>query len=45
MRAGLSTELHVFPGGFHAYDVMPNARISEAARNASLAALRRSLHG
>lgn len=45
LRAGVSTELHVFPGGFHAYDVMPNARISEAARNASLAALRRSLHG
>ena len=45
LRAGVPTELHVFPGGFHGYDIMPAARVSKAARAASLAALRRSLHG
>ena len=45
LRAGVPTELHVFPGGFHGYDIMPGARVSEAARNASREALRRFLHG
>ena len=45
LRAGVPTEFHIFPGGFHAYDVMPGARLSEAARAASLSALRRFLHG
>lgn len=45
LRAGVATELHVFPGGFHGFDIMPGARISEAARGASHAALRRFLHG
>ena len=45
LRAGVPTEFHIFPGGFHGYDVMPAARISEAARHTSLAALRRFLHG
>lgn len=45
LRAGVPTELHVFPGGFHGYDIMPDARVSKAARAASLAALRRFLHG
>lgn len=45
LRAGVPTELHVFSGGFHGYDIMPGARVSEAARNASREALRRFLHG
>jgi triacylglycerol lipase len=45
LRAGVPTELHVFPGGFHGFDLMPGARISDAARAASHAALRRSLNG
>ena len=45
LRAGVPTELHVFPGGYHGYDIMPGARISEAARSASREALRRFLHG
>lgn len=45
LRAGVPTEFHIHPGGFHAYDIMPNARVSEAARNTSLGALRRFLHG
>ncbi|OJV32234.1 alpha/beta hydrolase [Sphingomonas sp. 67-36] len=44
LRAGVPTEFHIYPGGFHAYDIVPNARISEATRNASHAALRRFLH-
>ena len=45
IRAGVPTELHVFPGGFHGYDIAPGARIAEAARDASRAALRRFLFG
>lgn len=39
MRAGVATELHVWPGGFHGFDMMPDAAISVAAQNASKAAL------
>ncbi|CAN5494586.1 alpha/beta hydrolase [soil metagenome] len=45
IRAGVPTELHVFPGGFHGYDMMPGTRVGEAAGAASRAALRRFLHG
>jgi triacylglycerol lipase len=45
LRAGVPAELHVFPGGYHGYDMMPGARLGEAARNASREALRRFLHG
>ena len=45
IRAGVPTELHVFPGGFHGYDIAPGARVSTAARDASQAALKRFLFG
>ncbi|WEK42161.1 MAG: alpha/beta hydrolase [Candidatus Sphingomonas colombiensis] len=45
LRAGVPTELHVFPGGFHGYDIVPSARISAATRSASRDALHRFLHG
>ena len=45
IRAGVPTELHVFPGGFHGYDIAPGARVSIAARDASQAALKRFLFG
>lgn len=45
IRAGVPTELHVFPGGFHGYDIAPDARISATARNASRDALKRFLFG
>ena len=41
MRAGIPTELHVYPGAFHAFDMMPGARVAEAARRDSRAALQR----
>ncbi len=43
IRAGVPTELHVWPGGFHGFDMMPGPAIAEAARNASREALRRAL--
>lgn len=43
IRAGVPTELHVFPGGFHGFDMMPGAAVAEAARAASVAALERFL--
>ena len=44
IRAGVPTELHVFPGAFHAFDIVPNARTALVARNRSRAALRGALH-
>jgi acetyl esterase/lipase len=43
MRAGVPVELHVYPGGFHGYDLAPDAGVSRAARAASRAALQRAL--
>ncbi|NPD65305.1 alpha/beta hydrolase [Lichenicola cladoniae] len=44
VRAGVPTELHVFPGAFHGFDMVPTSRTSAVARNRSRAALRRALH-
>ena len=44
IRAGVPTELHVFPGAFHGFDMVPAARNAMVARNRSRAALRRALH-
>ena len=43
MRAGVPVELHVYPGGFHAFDLAPEAAISRQARRDSRAALARAL--
>ncbi len=44
MRAGVPVELHVYPGGFHGFDIFGgNAEISMRARDDSRRALRRSL--
>lgn len=45
LRAGVPTELHVYPGAFHAFNIVPAARVAEAARRDSREALRRALHG
>ncbi|MES2058893.1 MAG: alpha/beta hydrolase [Pseudomonadota bacterium] len=39
MRAGVPTELHVYPGGFHGFDILPDTRVGGAARRDSRAAL------
>lgn len=46
MRAGVPVELHVYPGGFHGFDIAPGpARVAQNARRDSRAALRCALHG
>jgi len=45
IRAGVPTELHVFAGGVHGFDIVPDARVSTAARRISHEALQRFLHG
>jgi triacylglycerol lipase len=43
LRAGVPTELHVYPGGYHGFDFDPTAQISANARRDSLGALARFL--
>jgi acetyl esterase/lipase len=43
IRAGVPVELHVYPGAYHAFDILTNARVAADAKRDSLAALRRSL--
>lgn len=43
MRVGVPTELHVYPGAFHGFDLMPGAEVAETARRDSRAALARFL--
>ena len=43
-RAGVPIELHVYPGAFHAFNLVPSAAVANAARRDSLEALRRALH-
>lgn len=43
IAAGVPTELHVFSGAFHGFDILPGAAVADAARAARLAALGRAL--
>ncbi len=43
IRAGVPTELHVYPGGYHAFDVIADGPVSRQARHDSREALRRAL--
>jgi triacylglycerol lipase len=43
-RAGVPVELHVYPGGFHAFDFAPGVDVSARARRDSVESLRRALH-
>lgn len=43
IRAGVPTELHVYPGAFHGFDIVPSAPIAEQAIAERKAALRRFL--
>lgn len=45
MRAGVPTELHVYPGAFHAFDILPFAAVSQQAIADRKAALQRFLAG
>jgi acetyl esterase/lipase len=43
MRQGVPTELHVYPGAFHGFDMHPTATVARAARRDSHSALARFL--
>ena len=43
MRDGVPVELHVYPGAYHAFDILASARVSADANRDSVAALRRAL--
>lgn len=43
IRAGVPTELNIYPGAFHAFDFQKDADVTAQFRVDSLAALRRSL--
>ncbi len=43
LREGVPTELHVYPGGFHAFDFFPGVDLSSRAVRDSRAALKRAL--
>lgn len=46
IRAGVPTELHVYPGTYHgSAPFVPKARVSMAADRDSREALRRAFHG
>jgi acetyl esterase/lipase len=43
IRAGVPTELHIYPGGYHAFNLWPEAHISKAFERDMIAALKRVL--
>ncbi len=44
VRAGVSTEFHMYPGAFHGFDAfVPEAGLSRRAAAGRVAALRRAL--
>ena len=44
VEAGVPTELHVYPGAYHGFDIAAAAQVSIRAQYTSLHALRRALH-
>jgi acetyl esterase/lipase len=44
LRQGVPTELHVYPGACHAFNLILPARIAQAANRNALDALRRAFH-
>jgi triacylglycerol lipase len=45
IRAGVPTELHVYPGAFHAYDMVPDTRLGAAYLRDMIGALRQHFAG
>lgn len=43
IRAGVPTELHVYPGVYHGFQMVPNAQVTQAAARDQISALRRAL--
>lgn len=44
MRAGVLTELHVYPGAYHGFRMVPDARVTQTALQDQLAALKRAFN-
>ncbi len=44
MREGVPTELHVYPGAFHGFNMMAESQVARAFTRDSMDALRRALH-
>ncbi len=44
IHAGVPTELHVYPGVYHGFQMVPTAQATQAAARDQLSALRRALH-
>lgn len=44
IQAGVPTELHVYPGAYHGFDIAAGAQVSIRAQLNSISALRRALH-
>jgi acetyl esterase/lipase len=44
MRAGVPTELHVYPGAYHGFEITPQAKVTLAAQRDALNAIVRALH-
>lgn len=42
-RAGVPTELHVYPGAYHGFNLMPEARVTQAFTRDFISALQRAL--
>ena len=42
LRAGVPTELHVYPGAYHGYRMVANAHVSQSAQQDQLNALKRA---
>lgn len=45
LEAGVATELHVYAGAYHGFDIMADAAPTQRMRGDAIAALRRALHG
>lgn len=43
-RAGVATELHVYPGAYHGFEVMASAHIAQRAKENAFHALKRALY-
>jgi acetyl esterase/lipase len=44
IQAGVPTELHVYPGAYHGFELAATAQVSMRAQQNSISALRRALH-